>query len=129
MASRPEPPGAGAPVRTDNAHQHGPERGTDTPPLPHPPRAKRRRDGEAQPARLNPLGGKAPPGNDAAAPRPPDQVGGTATEALRAAMTEVRRRQEERKTVLEMVARSLDNVVTACQGGQKAVAEEITKHF
>lgn len=44
-------------------------------------------------------------------------------------MAEVRKRHEERKTVLEMVARSLDNVVTACQGGQKDVAEEITRHF
>ncbi|KAM5350149.1 hypothetical protein ACJ41O_006654 [Fusarium nematophilum] len=53
----------------------------------------------------------------------------SATAALDSILNEVQRRQDAKRKVLTLVARSLDSIVASCQHELKDIAKEITGHF
>ncbi|KAF6793797.1 hypothetical protein CSOJ01_13820 [Colletotrichum sojae] len=106
----------------------GPDRGSGMPPEPTPtPRAKRRRDTEAQPLRPS-LAGSQPDTLDTAplTAKGPPNASGAATGSILAALDEQTRVFEARKDVFLTITQSVDNVVSSFEGPKKQIAKEAT---
>ncbi|KAF6782655.1 hypothetical protein CMUS01_16708, partial [Colletotrichum musicola] len=125
MASQP-PAGTGS----QSAPPAGPNRGSRPPPEPtSTPKAKRRRDTEAQPPRPS-LVGSQPDGPDTAplSARAPLNASGAATGSILATLDEQARLYKAQKDIFLTVAQSVDNVVSSFEGPKKQIAKEATTY-
>ncbi|KAK2684319.1 hypothetical protein QWA68_016844 [Fusarium oxysporum] len=130
--------GAATPHRSNAAYQvlidSGPPTILETPTPSQP--AKRKRNAHTEPIAKPALqeAGRPQQGSQI---RYPTGLGSSihsrpdnsAIAALDSILNEVQRRQEVKRQVLTLVARSLDSIVASCQNDLKDTAKEITEHF
>ena len=139
MASGPSA-GAATPHRANPAYQAMIDSGPPTtlePPTPSQP-AKRRRNEQTEPVEWPALQQTGRPQRTPQINRPTGlelsthaqaQDHGCATAALDTIWSEVQRKQDAKRAVLSMVARSLDSIVASCRNDLKTTAREITELF
>ncbi|KAF6783763.1 hypothetical protein CSOJ01_15857 [Colletotrichum sojae] len=123
MAS--QPPAGSGPQPAPSA---GPDRGPGPSQEPiSTPRAKRRRDTEAQPLRPSLVGSQPnTPVTTPSTAQGPSNASGAATGSILAALDEQARLFEARKDVFLTIAQSVDNVVSSFEGPKKQIAKEAT---